>query len=96
MVFRYYSNMVSHASRNIAGGIFILGLVLIGFGVLIYILRDIFAIIFTAMFFVAGIGCGITAIKILWAQHKFDKFNSGESGVHRKNVRIHTEEYYDI
>ena len=97
MVFRYYSNMVSHASRNIAGGVFVLGLMLIGFGFLIYVLRDLFALIFAAMFCAAGIGCGITALKILWALHRLNKFNSGNSGPsYRENVRIHTEEHYDI
>ena len=96
MVFRYYSNMVSHASRNIAGGVFVLGLMLIGFGFLIYYLRDVFAFIFAGLFCAAGIGCGITALKILWSVHKLNKFNSGNSGAYRENVRIHSEEHHDI
>ena len=96
MVFRYYSNMVSHASRNIAAGVFVLGLMLVGFGFLIFILRDLFALIFAALFCAAGIGCGITAVKILWAQHKLNRFDANGGGDYRKNVRIHSEENYDI
>ena len=96
MIFRYYTDAISRASRSVAAGIFITGLVLIGFGFLIYVLRDLFAILFAIIFCVAGIGCGVTAIKIFWTLRKLDKINSGDSKGYRKNVRIHTEEYYDL
>ena len=96
MAFRFYSNMVSQASKNIAAGVFVLGLMLIGLGFLIYVLRDLFALIFAALFCAAGIGCGITALKILWASHKLNKFGSNGSVNYRKNVRIHTEEFHDV
>ncbi len=96
MSFRFYTNMISQASRNFAAGLFITGLLLIGFGFLIYILRDLFAILFAIIFCVAGISCGVTAVKIFWAQRKFDKMNSDDGAVdYRRNVRIHGEEHYD-
>ncbi|MHC4367819.1 MAG: hypothetical protein ACYSW8_09410, partial [Planctomycetota bacterium] len=61
MGFRFYTNAVSQASRNFAAGLLIVGLMLIGFGFLVYILRDLFAILASIVFFVAGVGCGITA-----------------------------------
>jgi hypothetical protein len=88
--------MISQASRNFAAGLFITGLLLIGFGFLIYILRDLFAILFAIIFCVAGISCGVTAVKIFWAQRKFDKMNSDDGAEdYRRNVRIHSEEYND-
>jgi len=93
MSFRFYTNVISQASRNFAAGLFITGLLLIGFGFLVYILRDLFAVLAAIVFFVAGIGCGITAVKIFWAQHKIDKAMSDESEPYRKNVRIHIEEH---
>ena len=93
MSFRFYTNVISQASRNFAAGLFITGLLLIGFGFLVYILRDLFAILASIVFFVAGIGCGITAVKIFWAQHKMDKALSDDSEPYRKNVRIHIEEH---
>jgi len=94
MSFRYYTNIISQASRNFAAGLFIVGLLLIGFGFLVYILRDLFAILASIVFFVAGIGCGITAVKIFWAQRKFDKINSSEP--YRENVQIHIEEHDEV
>jgi hypothetical protein len=93
MSFRFYTNVISQASRNFAAGLFITGLLLIGFGFLVYVLRDLFAVLAAIVFFVAGIGCGITAVKIFWAQHKIDKMNSDDSQDYRKNVRIHIEHH---
>jgi hypothetical protein len=96
MGFRFYTNVVSQASRNFAAGLFIAGLLLIGFGFLVYILRDLFAILASIVFFMAGLGCGITAVKILWAQHRLDKAASDDSQPYRENVRIHIEDHQDI
>lgn len=97
MSFRFYSNIISQASRNFAAGLFITGLLLIGFGFLVYILRDLFAVLASIVFFVAGLGCGVTAVKIFWMQRKLDQMNADDNaGTYRKNVQIHTEEYYDV
>ena len=95
MSFRFYTNLISQASRSFASGVFIVGLVLIGLGVVILALPKIFAFLAAAVFFVAGVGCGITAVKIFLAQRELDKTASGDSQGYRKNVRIHTQEYYD-
>ena len=85
--------MISQASRNFAAGLFITGLLLIGFGFLVYILRDLFAVLASIVFFVTGLGCGITAVKIFWAQHKLGKMNSDDSTGYRENVQIHIEHH---
>ena len=95
MSFRFYTNAISQASKNFATGLFITGLLLIGFGFLVYILRDLFAVLASIVFLVAGVGCGITAVKIFWAQHKLDKINSDGSQDYRDNVQIHIEEHFD-
>jgi hypothetical protein len=91
MSFRFYSNAVSQASRNFAAGIFVVGLMLIGFGFLIYILRDLFAVLFAGVFCLAGVGCGITAFKIFLFQRRIDQANPSDP--YRENVRIHIEEH---
>ena len=94
MSFRFYTNFISQASRNLATGIFITGLLLIGFGFLIWVLRELFAILFAIIFCIGGIGCIGTAIKIFWSARRFEKMNSDGSNVYRENVQIHTEENY--
>ncbi len=107
MSFRFYTDAISKASRTIASGIFIVGLLLMGFGIIILVLPEIFAFLAAAVFFVAGIGCGTTAIKIFLAQRKLDKLNADDSEAYkrtsfcntsqngtRKNVRIHIEEQH--
>jgi hypothetical protein len=96
MPFRFYTNTLSQASRTAAAAIMIVGLLLIGFGVLIAALPEFFAYLAAVVFFIAGIGCGITAVKIFWAQHQIDQMTSDETQVYRKNVRIHTEDPYDL
>ncbi len=96
MSFRFYSNVISQASRNFAAGLFITGLLLIGFGFLVYILRDLFAILASIVFFVVGLACGTTAVKIFLVQRKLDKMDSDDGAMdYRKNVRIYSEESYE-
>ncbi len=95
MNFRFYTNAVSQASRTAASVIFTIGLLLTGFGVVILALPEIFAFLAAAVFFIAGLGCGITAVKIYLAQRRLNKMTPDDSAGYRKNVQIHTEEYYD-
>jgi len=96
MNFRFYSNMLSSASRHFAAGAFIVGLLLIGFGFLIYILRDLFAILFAAIFVLTGIASLITAAKILWTSRRIRKDIFDDADATRKNVTIHYQEHYDV
>lgn len=92
-MFRYYTNMISNASKSIAWGIFVFGLMLIGFGVLILALPKLFATLAAIVFFIAGAGCAGTALKIYMAQRHIDKIaNDDGSTGYRKNVRIHIED----
>jgi hypothetical protein len=93
MVFRYYSNALSQASRAVASTILIVGMLLIGFGVLIAALPELFAYLAAAVFFIAGVGCGVTALKIFWAQRRIDK--AEEAGPMRENVRVRQTEFFD-
>jgi hypothetical protein len=90
MPFRFYTNMMSQASRSMASGILVVGLLLIGFGALIAALPELFAYLAAAVFFVAGAGCSAVAIKILWVQWRLDRMVAPDgSDAYRKNVRIH-------
>jgi hypothetical protein len=92
--FRFYTNAISQASKGIAKGIFTVGLLLIGFGVLILALPALFAMLAAAVFFIIGAGCVGTAVKIFLAQRRIDKINSDDSQGYRENVRIHIEDDY--
>ena len=91
MIFRFYRDAISQASRSIAATILIAGLLLIGSGVVILAAPAIFAFLAAMIFFIAGIACGITAVKIFWAQRQLDKLTSDDSQVYRRNVQIHVE-----
>ncbi|MBW7989725.1 MAG: hypothetical protein FVQ84_06895 [Planctomycetes bacterium] len=92
MSFRFYTNEISQASRTVAAGMFIVGMVLIGFGFMIYLLPKFFATLAALVFFIAGVGCGTTAVKIFWAQRKLDKMDSDDGTTdYRRNVQIHSE-----
>lgn len=92
MSFRFYTSAVSQASRRFAAGAFIVGLLLIGFGIIILALPEIFALLAAVAFFIAGIGCAITAVKVFLAQRKLDRLDSDDSQAHRENVHIHIEQ----
>ena len=95
-MFRFYTNAVSRASRQFSAGIFVLGLILIGVGFLIWVLRELFAILFAVLFCAAGVGCSIFAVRLFFAQRKLSKRGEGDSGGYRENVSIHIEEHYDV
>ena len=95
MPFRFYSNALSQASRTMASGILVVGLLLIGFGAVIVALPEVFAYLAAMVFFVAGLGCALTAAKIFWASRRINRLNDNDLDAYRKNVRIHVGEPYD-
>jgi hypothetical protein len=96
MSFRFYTNAISQVSRSVAAAILIVGLLLIGFGVIILALPEIFAFLAAAVFFIVGVGCAITAVKIFVVQRKLDKMSSDDTEGYRENVHIHIEEHDDM
>jgi uncharacterized membrane protein len=93
MWFRSYTNILSQASRSIAMGILSVGLVLIGFGVVIAAFPEVFAYLAAAVFFVIGLSLALTALKMLWAQRRLNRLSRNSSTPYRQNVRIHMEEH---
>ena len=81
---------MSQMSKGFAKGLFIVGLLLIGFGVLVYVLKEIFAAIAAAIFIVAGGACCYNAIKLFFASRKFRNIDTDNE--YRKNVQIHLED----
>jgi hypothetical protein len=92
MSFQFYSNVISQASRRIAGGILATGLMLIGFGLLIYLYPKFFATLAAMVFFAVGLGTCMTALKIFAAQHRMNRNINNESTDYRENVRIKTND----
>ena len=96
MSFRYYTNAISQASRHFAAGIFIVGLMLVGFAVIILALPELFAFLAAAIFFIAGVSCGVIAVKIFLTQRHMNKMNREDPFDCRKNVWPHIEEPFDL
>jgi hypothetical protein len=76
-----------------ASGIGVAGMLLIGFGVLIAALPQIFAYLVAALFILVGIGCGATALKIMWSQRRAGTMDTQEPV--RRNVRVRQTEIFD-
>jgi hypothetical protein len=95
MPFQFYSNIISQTSRKIAGGIFTTGLMLIGFGLLIYLYPKFFATLAAMVFFAAGLGTCVTALKILAAQQRINKAMNKEADEYRQNVRIRIDDHHE-
>ena len=91
MVFRYYQSAVSQASRSLAYTVFVIGLMLMGFGAIIAAMPEVFAYLAAAVFFIMGLGCAMTALKIYLAHRRMCMHTpeSSATGTQRENVRIH-------
>jgi hypothetical protein len=75
----------------------VIGLLLIGFGMLIMALPELFAFLAAAVFFVAGAACAVVAVKLLWAQRRLNKLASRDDiTAYRENVRIHVGDPRDL
>jgi hypothetical protein len=93
-MFRIYSNTFSQATKGAAVFVFIIGLLLIGFGVVIIAFPEIFAFLAAMIFFIAGIGCAGTALKIFLASRRM-RNNDTPPNEYRDNVRIHELDDFD-
>ena len=91
MFFRSNSNPFAEATRGIISFIFIVGLMLIGFGVLILAIPQVFVMIAAGIFFFAGLSVIGYAIKLFIAARRFNKASSPQDAK-RKNVKVRLEE----
>ena len=89
MVFRFYSNQLSQATRGIAAWIFMAGLFLVGFGLLVILLRDVFVYIAAGLFFLCGFWVMFYAARLYLAARRMGKDAPDEdTQAHRENVRV--------
>jgi hypothetical protein len=79
------------AGKSIARGSLLTGLFLIGFGMLVFILRDLFAFLAAAVFFMAGFSAIGYALRIFWATRRRTK----SEDAYRENVQIHIRDPFE-
>ncbi|MBC8378736.1 MAG: hypothetical protein H8E62_06140 [Planctomycetes bacterium] len=83
----FQGDPVRQATQGLSKGALVLGLFLIGFGMLVFVLRDLFAFIAAAIFFIAGFSAIGYAIRMFILQYKMK-----DSSAYRENVEIHIED----
>ncbi|MCI0498364.1 MAG: hypothetical protein L0Y36_01605 [Planctomycetales bacterium] len=84
----FQDNPFREAAKGMARGAFVTGLFLIGFGMLVFILRDLFAFLAAAIFFMAGFSAIGYAVRLFILQHKMKNTDDA----YRKNVQIHYDD----
>lgn len=94
MPFKFYTNAISQATRGMAAGIFTIGLLLVGFGMIIFALPELFAFLAAGIFFLIGMGFIITAAKMLWVIWKINRNISKNSDGYRENVTIRYDDTF--
>ena len=89
-MFKFFveGNPFRQATQHMAKGSLVTGLFLIGFGMLVFILRDLFAFLAAAIFFIAGFSAIGYAIRLFILQWKMRK----DKAVYREGVEVHFEE----
>jgi hypothetical protein len=93
MFFRFSSDSFNQISKGYAKGLFIVGLLLIGFGTLVWLFKEVLALIAAAIFVIVGAGCCFNAVRIFFSTWKSGKsFDDGRSD----NVKIHIERGTDL
>lgn len=89
MIFNFHSNSLNQFSKGYAKVLFVIGLLLIGFGTLVWILKEVLAVVAAAIFIIVGISCCFNAIKIYIRNLKEKNANIGRSD----NVKIRIEHF---
>ncbi|PKL47145.1 MAG: hypothetical protein CVV39_06240 [Planctomycetes bacterium HGW-Planctomycetes-1] len=88
MLFNFYSSSLNQVTKGFAKGLFVIGLLLIGFGILVWIFKEILAIIAAAIFMAVGVICCFNAVRVFIGTMKSGR----HSGDERDNVRIRIED----
>jgi hypothetical protein len=91
MFFKFYSNPFSQITKGFSKGLFVVGLLLIGFGTLVWVLKEIFALVAAAIFIIAGFGCCTNAVRLYFASKKSRPFNDENSAGRSDNVKVRIE-----
>lgn len=76
------------ATAGVAAVVFVVGMLLLGFALLIYALPDLFATLAALFFVFAGISTIGFSIKLLIASKKFGDMSKNQEP-YRENVQIH-------
>ena len=84
----FQGDPMREAGKSIAKGALALGLFLIGFGMLVFVLRDLFAFLAAVIFFMAGFSSIWYAIRIFWSTRQMKPPHNQ----YRENVEIHRDE----
>ncbi|MBN1817868.1 MAG: hypothetical protein JW828_10945 [Sedimentisphaerales bacterium] len=102
MVFRLYTKQISQATRGLAAGIFIVGMLLIGFAMLIFALPELFAYLAAGVFFFIGLVTLGYALRLFIAASSMDRHAQTMSDmpadeaedplVRRKKIEIKVEQ----
>lgn len=92
-MFRFFFSTQSfrQAGRSMAAAALFVGLLLIGLGLLVFILRDVFAFLAAAVFVAAGFSAVGYALRIFWMTRQIDK----EQKTYRHNVDIHIPDLWE-
>lgn len=88
MFFKMYSDSFNQVSKGFAKGLFVIGLLLIGFGTLVWILKEVLAVIAAAIFIAVGFLCCFNAVRVFIGTMKADKHSDEQ----RDNVRVRIED----
>jgi predicted membrane protein len=92
MLFNFYSSSFNQLSKGYAKVLFVIGLLLVGFGTLVWILKEVLAVIAAAIFIIVGCVCCFNAVRIFISAAKTNKNNNGRSD----NIKIRIEQDPDL
>ena len=94
MVFRFYSNQLSQATKGVAAWIFMAGLFLVGFGLLVILLQGVFVFIAAGIFFLFGFSVMFYAARLYLAARRMGKGVGDEQAeAYRENVKVRIEDH---
>jgi len=86
--FKFSSNPLTRATAGAAAAVFVIGMLLLGFALMIYALKELFANLMALFFVLAGISTIGFSIKLLIASKRISDMTKPQQD-YRENVQIH-------
>jgi len=89
-VLRFYG----YGGSGVGRSLIVVGLMLIGLGVLVFIFREILAAVAAIMLVLTGIGLSLNGIRILWNVRQARRAEGNQDGAYRENVQIRNRDEF--
>jgi hypothetical protein len=84
--------LYAQGGKALGKSLIVLGLILAGFGFLVWVFQEILALVAAALLILAGLGLCINGVRVYWIARRAGKAVDNVDDLYRENVKIHNSD----